>query len=176
MRAAAGPAAAARAGWLRAVEAAATLLRWSLIAAVLVMLACIVIQVVMRYVFSNTPSWTEEVAVLMFAWATLGGLALGVREGFHVRLTALLDPLPPLARRLADGAIDLLTAALGLYLLWAGWRFVDITQGSVSAAVGYPIEWLHGLAPVSGALVLLFGAERVLAGPPATSADETPAP
>ena len=52
----------------------------------------------MRYVFGNALSWSEELALLMFSWAALGGLALGVREGFHVRLTLLLEPLPAVAR------------------------------------------------------------------------------
>ncbi|MCC7271364.1 MAG: TRAP transporter small permease [Alphaproteobacteria bacterium] len=161
----AGAVGAAAAGLLRrAVAAVAAALRWSLIAAVAVMVACIGLQVVMRYAFGRALSWTEELALLMFAWSTLGGLALGVREGFHVRLTALLDPLPPALRRAADAAIDLLTAALGFYLLWSGWRYVDITAGATSAAVGYPIELLHGLSPVAGALMLVFAAERAVLG------------
>ena len=53
-------------GLRRIVGAVAWLLRASLIAASAVMLACIAIQVVMRYVFGQTPSWSEEVAVLIF--------------------------------------------------------------------------------------------------------------
>jgi len=143
-----------------AVVAAA--LRWSLIAAVAIMLACIALQVVMRYVFRQALSWSEELAILMFAWAALGGLALGVREGFHVRLTLLLDPLPASARAWAERALDLLTAVLGAYFLWSGWRYVDFTRGGTSAAIAYPIELLHGIAPVAGAFVLLFALERLL--------------
>jgi len=145
---------------LMAVVAAA--LRWSLIAAVAIMLACIALQVVMRYVFRQALSWSEELAILMFAWAALGGLALGVREGFHVRLTLLLDPLPASARAWAERALDLLTAVLGAYFLWSGWRYVDFTRGGTSAAIAYPIELLHGIAPVAGAFVLLFALERLL--------------
>lgn len=150
----------------RLIERIAWLLRGTLVVAVAVMLVCIAIQVVMRYVFGITPIWSEELAILMFAWATLGGLALGVREGFHVRLTALLDRLPAGPRELADRALDALVAALGAYLVWAGWRYVDVTRGSTSAAMQYPIELLHGLAPVAGALVLVFALERLLLGPP----------
>ena len=39
----------------------------SLIAATAIMVGCIALQVVMRYVFGRTPSWTEELAVLMFS-------------------------------------------------------------------------------------------------------------
>lgn len=146
---------------MRFMAVVAAALRWSLIAAVAVMLACIALQVVMRYVFRQALSWSEELAILMFAWAALGGLALGVREGFHVRLTLLLDPLPPRARPWAERAIDLLTAVLGAYFAWSGWRYVDFTRGGTSAAIAYPIEILHGIAPVAGAFVLLFALERL---------------
>jgi len=151
----------------RLVEAAAALLRWSLIAAVALMFACIALQVVMRYVFGNALSWSEELALLMFSWAALGGLALGVREGFHVRLTLLLDSLPAAARRWVERAIELLTAAFGGYLLWSGWRYVDITSGGTSAAIAYPIELLHGIAPVAGLFVLIFAVERLVSPPKA---------
>ena len=151
----------------RFVEVAAAVLRWSLIAAVALMFACIALQVVMRYVFGNALSWSEELALLMFSWAALGGLALGVREGFHVRLSLLLDPLPAAARRWLERAIELLTAAFGAYLLWSGWRYVDITRGGTSAAIAYPIELLHGIAPVAGLFVLIFAVERLVSPPKA---------
>ncbi|HEX2197312.1 MAG TPA: TRAP transporter small permease [Burkholderiales bacterium] len=146
-------------GFMAVVAAA---LRWSLIAAVAIMLACIALQVVMRYVFKQALSWSEELAILMFAWAALGGLALGVREGFHVRLTLLLDPLPARPRAWVERSLDLLTALLGAYFAWSGWRYVDFTRGGTSAAIAYPIELLHGIAPVAGAFVLLFALERLL--------------
>ena len=151
-------------GIRRIVRAVAWLLRASLIAAAAVMLACIAIQVVMRYVFGRTPSWSEEVAILMFAWTTLGGLALGIHEGFHVRLTVALDPLPGAARVWAERGIDLIAAVFGACLVWSGFRFVEFTRGSVSAAIAYPIEMLHGMAPIAGALVCLFAVVRVVAG------------
>ena len=153
-------------GCRRLTALATRLLQLSLIAAVMVMLACIVAQVVMRYVVGQSLSWSEELAVLMFAWATLGGLALGVREGFHVRLDVLLDLLPPAVRRRAERAIEALTALLGAYLAWSGLRFLDFTAGSVSAAIGYPIEILNSLAPIAGVLICLFALERLLAPVP----------
>jgi TRAP-type C4-dicarboxylate transport system permease small subunit len=126
------------------------------------MLLAIAYQVLMRYVFGDTPSWSEELAVLLFCWTVLGGLALGVHEGYHVRLTVVLDALPTPARIWAERATDGVTAALGAFLAWSGWRFLDITAGSVSAAIGYPTEILNVLAPIAGALVALFGLERAL--------------
>lgn len=159
-------------GLERLVALVAYVLRASLVVAMAVMLACIVIQVVMRYVFGNAPSWTDELALLMFAWCTMGGLALGVREGFHVRLDIFINALPPPLHRWAETAIDAVTAVFGAYLAWSGLRFLDFTGGSVSAAIGYPIEILHALAPAAGGLICLFAIWRLVEGPQAGPAPE----
>lgn len=141
---------------------AAALTRASIILAAVLMLAALCWQVAARYVLGEPSIWSEELAVLLFSWTVLGGLALGVREGWHVRLTLLPDALPRGLRLWTERATDLLTAALGGFLAWSGWRFLDITSGSISAAIGYPIEILNVLAPVSGALMALFALERAL--------------
>ena len=153
----------------RLVEGVAFVLRASLMIAMGVMLACIAYQVLMRYVFSKSPPWSEEMALLMFSWATMGGLALGVHEGFHVRLDLLINALPRPLKGWAEFLIESATAAFGAYLAWSGWRFVDATSGSTSAAIGYPIEFLHVLAAVCGALICLFSGWRLIAGPATTA-------
>ncbi len=142
------------------VVAAAT--RYSVALAAAGMLAAIVYQVVMRYVVGAASSWSEELAVLLFSWSVLGGLALGVHEGYHVRLTLLPDTLPRSGRVAYERLVDALTAALGGFLAWSGWRFLDMTSGSVSAAIGYPTEILNALAIACGVLMALFGLERAL--------------
>jgi TRAP-type C4-dicarboxylate transport system permease small subunit len=146
----------------RAIALISSLLQVTVMASAWIMMSCIVIQVVMRYVFGRAPSWTEEGAMLMFSWAILGGLALGVHQGFHVRLDVLVGSLPATVRQITERIIDVMTMAFGGYLFWSGQRFVEMTQGSVSAAIGYPIEILHILAPLSGALIFIFAAARLV--------------
>ncbi len=143
-------------------RAAAALTHASIVLAAALMLAALVWQVAARYVLGEPSVWSEELAVLLFSWTVLGGLALGVREGWHVRLTLLPEALPRAVRAWTERATDLVTAALGVFLAWSGWRFLDITAGSVSAAIGYPVEVLNVMAPVCGALMALFGLERAL--------------
>jgi TRAP-type C4-dicarboxylate transport system permease small subunit len=146
--------------------------RFSIALSAALMLAAILYQVVTRYVLGAASSWSEEFAVLMFSWSVLAGLALGVHEGFHVRLTLLTDTLPLAGRIATERVLDFITAALGVFLAWSGWRFLDITSGSVSAAMGYPIEILNALAPIAGALMAVFGLERALRRGGALPADE----
>lgn len=154
-------------GLERAVHLLGAALAASLIVSVALMLIFIVIQVVMRYVFSRPPSWTDEMAILMFSWMALGGLAYGVYGAFHVRLTFIVENLPSPLQNLLERAISLTTLAFGAYLAYSGARFVDFTTGGTSAAVQYPIELLHAMAPVSGGLIVIFSLAPIIRGPEA---------
>lgn len=126
------------------------------------MVAAILWQVCMRYVFLRPPSWTEELALLLFSWSMLLMLAVGVRELFHVKVNLAEAVLPAGVNKGLQALIDVLVAGFGGYLLWAGILYCNDMSGSRSAAIGYPIVLLYGVAPVCGGLVLLFSLERLL--------------
>ena len=115
----------------------------------------------MRYVFGQRAVLDRGAGLLMFSWADDGRAGARRARGLpcparHPASTSL----PPAAGRWAERAIEALTAAFGAYLAWSGLRFLDMTGGSVSAAIGYPIEILHALAPVAGGLICLFASWR----------------
>ena len=58
------------------------------------MVAVIFLQVIMRYVFSNSLSWSEELGKFLFVWITWLGISLGERMGEHIKITMLVDRLP----------------------------------------------------------------------------------
>ncbi len=131
---------------------------------VLVMLGALSAQVLLRYAFNFTLSWSEELSLGLFTWTVLLMAALGVREGFHVRMSLLIQRLSPVARLRAEQAIHLATTAVGGFLAWSGWRYFADTRGTTSAAIGYPIELLHASALVCGVLIALFALEALLEG------------
>ncbi|HRV99007.1 MAG TPA: TRAP transporter small permease, partial [Aminobacteriaceae bacterium] len=51
----------------------------------------IFIQVVMRYVFQNSLSWSEELARYIFLWQTWVGASYAVRMRRHFRVEMLVD-------------------------------------------------------------------------------------
>ena len=109
---------------------------------------------------------------MLFAWSAILMAALGIREGFHVRVSVLIQQLPSDPRHWLEQAIHLLTLAAGCFLAWAGWAYFVGTRGATSASIGYPIELLHASALVCGVLIALFALEALMEGriPP----DESP--
>lgn len=149
---------------VRINKLAAAAVKWLVIAMVVLMLGALSAQVVLRYVFNVTLSWSEELSLGLFTWTVLLMAAMGVREGFHVRMSLLIQRLAPGARLWAEQTIYLATTAVGGFLAWSGWRYFADTHGSTSAAIGYPIELLHASALVCGILITLFALEALLEG------------
>ena len=129
-----------------------------------VMVVCLLLQIFFRYVLASPLTWTEELAILMFAWIVMLMGSLGVREDFHVRLTLMLDRVSDAARRWIEQATLVAILGFGVLLTIAGYDYVEGTRGMISAAIGFPIEALHMAAPVCGVLIVLHAAARLLGG------------
>lgn len=131
------------------------------VAMTLTMLAVLVAQVTARYFFNVALSWSEELSLLLFTWVVLLIGSLGVREGFHVRLTLLPDLLKPAQQRWLERLILLGILGFGVMLADGGYSYVAETVGQTSAAIAYPIEALHLAAPVCGLLVALHALAKI---------------
>lgn len=137
---------------------------------IFVMLGLLVTQVLMRYFLGAPPSWTEELAIILFAWLVLLYATVGLREGFHVAI----ESIPARFKRLhrwADRLVAALAILFGYVTLTAGLAYVERTTGQQTAALQLPIEILYLCVPICGALFILHGTARLIAHPP----DETEA-
>src|ERR1700679_3205185 len=63
-----------------------------------------------RYGLNSASSWPEPAAILLSIVLTFFGAAACYRVGLHMRGRFVRDRLPPLPRRLADLAAELLMA------------------------------------------------------------------
>ena len=148
----------------QAIDRLAALLRGVIVVLALIMLVALSLQVFMRFVVGQALSWSEELALACFSWSMLLGIALGVRDAIHVRMDLVVDHLPEPLQRGADRLISLAVAGLGLFVAWAGVRYVVDSLGTTSAAIGYPIAYLYASAPACGALIAIFALERTVFG------------
>jgi len=146
--------------WLSDAVARATVL--VVVLAASLMMIALILQVFSRYVLGATFVWTEELALLLFTWIVLLTATVCIRENSHVRLGLLVDALPPLPRAVWQRLVALLVLVFCLILLTSGWDYLARTTGRYSAAIRYPIEWLHAAAPVAGALGALHAFVRFL--------------
>jgi len=125
---------------------------------------CLLLQIVCRYALEKPLSWTDEAAVFLFVWTMLLLASLGVREKFHVRLSALIDSLPPGGRRVLESLLMVIIIGFGGLMVMSGMDMVDLVWGNSSAALRYPMQALYLALPVSGVLVVLHGLPLLVNG------------
>ncbi len=104
--------------------------------------------------------WTEEMARFLLVWMIMLGAMLGVREGNHFVVDVWPD-LPPRAQAALDLFGNLCVGIFaGVLLVW-GWEFTDFAWYRISELAELPLWTIHIAWPVSGAVWLLFVAQRI---------------
>jgi TRAP-type transport system small permease protein len=120
-------------------------------------------QVVGRYVFNDTPTWAEALALQLVLYVTALGVAVGVRDAGHIGLESLVALLPPGPRRAVEFAIHGLVALFGALMLKAGWVWTMLKWSDIKPMLGLPVGLDYLALLICGALVLLFSVEHIVA-------------
>lgn len=128
----------------------------------LVMVGSLLLGVFYRYVLGDSLVWSDEIASLAFTWTVFLYASALVREGGHVRVTLLVDALPPLLSECVERAIMLLVFGFGILMFWTGWNFAEFTSAQVSPAVRYPVWIKNAAVPASGLLIAFHALVLIL--------------
>lgn len=92
----------------------------------LLMLGMVVVMnslVVTRYLFSFSPSWTEEVTRYAMVWMVMLGAGVLALFEDHITLYLFSDKLTPRIRAVLQNGIRLLVATISAVVAWTGFKF-----------------------------------------------------
>lgn len=122
-------------------------------------------QVVMRYVFHNSLSWSEELARYLFLWQIWLGASYAAKKRAHLRIEAFLDLVPSGMRRGVEFLALLLWFGFSLFLAWKGSELAMILfkRGQVSPAMRMPMGYAYASVPVGAALMAVRLVEQIYA-------------
>lgn len=121
-----------------------------------VMVIVIFAQVVFRYVFQSSLSWSEELGRYLFIWITFLGAALGVRAKAHVALDSLVQVMPPAVQKPVRWIGYLAMLALALVMVVTGRSLIELGMRQRTAAMQLPMGYVYVVLPVSGALIIFY--------------------
>jgi len=117
------------------------------------------IQVVSRYALTSPLAWTEELAVILFAWLVFIGASLALKKNEHFAIDVVVKLLPATPRKYAMAVrhfavvlFCLLLIVFGLKLVVMNWRvqtpMLEISRG-----------WAYLSLPLGGLLMLVRAVE-----------------
>lgn len=153
----------------RGLGTVATLALWLAGTGLVLMTVFVAWQVFGRFVLNDSPTWTESLSTIIMGWFVFLGAAVGIREGYHLSFDVLIHVLPQRAKLWLFTVSDLVVAGFGAGMFWFGWQLAAGTWDSTLPNVGLPTGVTYLALVFSGALMVIFSAERVarrLAGLP----------
>jgi TRAP-type transport system small permease protein len=112
-------------------------------------------SIMLRYVFNNPVTWSEELASLLFAWLTFVGAYLGFRSRSHIMIDTLVIYLPAGLRRGLARAVDLCVLALLALMVWQGVSLTITTWSLEFPAMEISRGYLYLSLPLGAFLAIV---------------------
>lgn len=132
---------------------------WGVIFFLAVMAIVIPYEVFGRYVLQKMSSWSGEVATFSLVWASMLGAAVGLRRGYQVGMTAVLEKVPPRAARLIRGLGFLFMFFFLAVMIYFGGEQAVVNYSQRSSAMHIPMFYPYAALPLGFFLMLLFTIE-----------------
>ncbi len=132
------------------------------ITAMAIMAVVIPYEVAGRYLFAAMPVWSGEVATYSLVWLSMMGAAIGMRKGYQMSLTAVVEKLPEPGARLARDCALGITIILFVILTWYGLAQTIVNAKQVSPALGISMALPYASLPAGFALMALITLEKLL--------------
>ena len=80
----------------------------------------IFIQVIMRYVFQNSLTWSEELARYMFVWLVYFAVSFTARREKHIRIDAAINLYPKKIRPYIEILSEIIVLAFSIFIAITG--------------------------------------------------------
>ena len=111
----------------------------------------IFIQVVCRYVFQNSLTWSEEMARYLFVWLVYFSVAYTAKKEAHIRIDAAINIYPKKARPYVEILSEIIVLAFAVFIAVTSVTvFQKISaSGQISPALHVPMQFVYA-APLVG--------------------------
>lgn len=124
----------------------------------LIFTVCLIfIQVVMRYIFNSSLSWSEELARFIFIWQIWMGASIGLRDKKHIKVELISGLLKERGLRVLNIGANIIFLVFCIFLVINGTQLVSnlISRKSLSAAMRIPMYLVYISLPISAFVMAL---------------------
>ena len=123
---------------------------YTMIGMMAVMTITIIIQVFLRYIFSYSLSWSEEVARYLMIWVAFLGGSLALKKGLHIGVELVVTRLDPGVKRWVVFFSQLLIFLFLVFLTIGGIELTWAVRDQSSPALLFSMSLAYLSAPVGG--------------------------
>ena len=120
-------------------------------------------QVLFRYIFNQSLSWSEELAKFIFVWLTFIGAAICIKDRLHIGVEFLIERLNAKWKRYLNLFQTALITLFNVLMSVIGFCWVWEVSGTLSPAMSLPLNIVfYAALPVASLLSVIFGAKQLI--------------
>jgi len=129
---------------------------WTLFITVMAAMLSLFVNVILRYAFSFSLAWSEELVREVILYSTFIGCSAAIKNRSTVRIDALVQLLPKLKYPLEifSYAINLLFAVMMIYFGYLLCR-LQVESGQTTLILQIPTVYLYAILPLMGVMMLI---------------------
>lgn len=105
------------------------------------MVAVIFLQIIMRFVFNDSLTWSEEMGKFIFVWISWLGISIGQRRNEHIKITMLTDKLPARTQKVVGIIANLILIAILAVTIYYAVLLVQTQQRVPYAGIKISTSW-----------------------------------
>ena len=145
--------------FLNAIEKAEKVVLAASMAAMVILM---LYQVILRYVFSASNSWSEELVRYLFILDVLLAASIAVRRNSHLQIDVLINCFSPKLKRIFTIAATLAGIVFLALLFWYSLDLCMTATSNVSPGLGIPMSIPYACVPLGAVLMILTSIEVIL--------------
>jgi len=113
-----------------------------------------------RYIMNFTPTWVEQLALLLVCYIAFLGAASGVKDDTHLGVSLFRDMMPTRIQKIVMVGIDFILAAFGGVMCYAGIQLMLFGWDSYLPMLNIPESFRTLAITLCGALIVLNAGAR----------------
>ncbi len=115
-----------------------------------------------RYVMNVTPTWVEQLALVLICYIVFLGAVAGVRDESHLGVTLFRDMTPVPVQKTIIILTDVILAIFGAVMFLAGTKLVQFGWDSLLPMLNIPESFRTAAITIGGALIFLICTLRAI--------------
>ena len=135
---------------------------WGTILFMAVIAIVIPYEVIGRYLFQRMSIWSGEVSTYSLVWASMLGGAVGLKKGYQVSMTSVVDSVPPAVAKSLKGAAYLFALFFFAVMFYYGLFQTVYNAKQFSPAIELVMSVPYAALPTGFFIMFFFTLEQFL--------------
>ncbi len=121
-----------------------------------IIVAIVTAEVTLRYLFSHSMIFTEELSRYLMVWIVFLGSALAIRDGSHIRIQILVNRLGPRLQQIVKLAAYALIIAFLIFITVEGLKILPRQLQQMCITIDISLFYFYLAIPVGSILMIIF--------------------